>query len=64
MAGEMPRRVQLEQMTTAELAIRAAIVVIETELPAHPLLTDAVVLLDAARSKVADFVDASLTTPA
>lgn len=52
----IPRRSRLDQNIPAELAIRAAIDTVE-ETGAHPLLTDAVVLLQQAREKVADYVD-------
>ena len=51
-----PRRNRVDLNTTAELAIRDAIRVVE-EAGCDPLLTDAVMLLDSAREKVADFVD-------
>jgi hypothetical protein len=53
---EIPRRFRLDQQVPAELAIRDAMLRIE-EMPADPLLTEAVVLLEQARSKVADWVD-------
>lgn len=52
----IPRRIRLDHCTPAELAIVAAVKAVE-EAGAHPLLTDAVVLLGQARDKVADFVD-------
>ena len=51
-----PRRNDITLCTPAENAIRAAVDAVE-EAGAHPLLTDAVNLLDEAREKVADFVD-------
>ena len=54
--NHMMRRADLERMTPAELAIRNAIHAVEVE-GAHPLLTDALVLLGKAQNKVADFVD-------
>lgn len=51
-----PRRQKLEHFTPAEHAIRAAVESVES-MAAHPLLTDAVVLLQQAREKVADFVE-------
>lgn len=51
-----PRRNDVTLNTPAELAIRAATEAVEAA-GAHPLLTDAVVLLVQARNKVADFVD-------
>lgn len=52
----IPRRARIDQMTPAELAIREAILRVE-EMPPDTDLTEAVVLLDRARSKVADYVD-------
>jgi hypothetical protein len=54
--NDIPRRIRIELMTPAELAIRAAVLAVE-EAGADPLLTDAVVLLDEAKEKVADYVD-------
>jgi hypothetical protein len=51
-----PRRIRLDLYTPAEVAIRAAVIAVE-EAGAHPLLTDAVVLLQQAKEKVADFVE-------
>lgn len=51
-----PRRQCLYLMTPAELAIYNAVQAVE-EVGADPLLTDAVVLLQRARDKVADYVD-------
>lgn len=48
-------------MTPAELAIRAAIEAVEA-LPADVRLTEAVNLLDRAKSKVADFIDGVLVS--
>jgi hypothetical protein len=50
------RRNDITLCTPAENAIRAAVDAVE-EAGAHPLLTDAVNLLDEAREKVADFID-------
>ncbi len=52
----MPRRIRVDLNEPAELAIRAAVDAVEA-LPADPRLTDAVNLLQAAREKVADFID-------
>lgn len=52
----IPRRVRLDQSTPAETAIRGALRAVE-DLPPDVRLTDAVVLLQAARESVADFVD-------
>lgn len=50
------RRNDILQMTPAEKAIHDAMIAVENE-GAHPLLTDAVGLLDQARHKVADYVE-------
>jgi hypothetical protein len=52
----IPRRNRLDLCTPAELAIRQAMLAVEAA-GAHPLLTDAVSLLEQAKGKVADFVD-------
>lgn len=52
----IPRRNRIDLMTPAELAIRNAMIAVET-VGADVLLTDAVILLGQARDKVADFVD-------
>jgi len=53
---DFPRRNQVQLMSSGELAIRAAIHVVE-DMGADMRLTAAVVLLGEAQSKVADFVD-------
>jgi len=53
---QVPRRARLDRLTAAERAIFDAVQAVET-LPADVRLTDAVVLLQAARESVADFVD-------
>jgi len=53
---EIPRRNRIDKLIPAEKAIYDAVQAVE-ELPAHPKLTDAVVLLQAARESVADYVD-------
>lgn len=50
------RRADMTQQCAAELAIGAAIDAVE-KMAADPRLTDAVVLLSAAKASVADFVD-------
>lgn len=50
------RRHDLERMTSAELAIRDAMLCIEA-MPCDVRLTEAVVLLGVAQNKVADYVD-------
>lgn len=52
----IPRRSDVQRNTSAELAIRIAVQAVE-DVGAHPFLTDAVILLDQAREKVADYVD-------
>lgn len=52
----LPRRIRIDMFTPAERAIYDAVQVVEAA-GAHPLLTDAVNLLQQARAKVADFVD-------
>ncbi len=52
----VPRRFRLEKMCPAERAITDVIHLIE-EYPPHPLLTDAIRLLQRGRDKVADYVD-------
>lgn len=50
------RRIRIDQLTPAETAIRNAIIAVE-RVGADALLTDAVILLQQARDKVADYVD-------
>jgi hypothetical protein len=52
----IPRRIQLLRLTPAEKAIADAVQAVE-DVGAHPWLTDAVILLQQARDKVADYVD-------
>lgn len=52
----VPRRICLDKMTAAELAIVEAVRVVE-QVGADVRLTEAVNLLQQARDKVADFVD-------
>ena len=56
MSEEISRRICVEKMTPAELAIRAALLTVEGE-GCDPRLTEAVVLLGRAQGCVADFVD-------
>lgn len=58
---DIPRRNRIDKLTPAELAIRNAMIAVE-ELPADVRLTEAVVLLGQAQSKVADYVDESSVT--
>jgi len=54
--NDIPRRIQMEKMVPAELAIRNAMIEVE-KAGAHELLTDAIVLLGDALEKVGDFTD-------
>jgi hypothetical protein len=54
----IPRRQQMLSWTPAEVAIADAVEAVERA-GAHPLLTDAVILLQQAREKVADYIDAT-----
>lgn len=56
MTDEIPRRARLERLTPAELAIRDAVVAVEAA-GADERLTRAVMLLQEARDRVADWVD-------
>ena len=56
----VPRRIRVDLQTPTEAAIRGAEAAVEAA-GAHPLLTDALVLLQEARDKVADFVELGLT---
>lgn len=59
--NDIPRRNRLDLNIPAELAIREAIHSVEAA-GAHPLLTDAVGLLDQALNKVADWYEAEVKT--
>jgi len=52
----MPRRIRLDLCTPAELAIRAAVDAVEAA-GADERLTEAVCILERARTHVADYVD-------
>lgn len=54
--NDIPRRARMDQWTVAERAIYDALQAVEA-MPADVRLTDAVVLLEAAKDSVADFVD-------
>lgn len=56
--NDIPRRSRLYEFTPAERAIWDATQAVEAA-GCHPLLTEAVNLLQRAREKVADYVDAS-----
>lgn len=60
--NEIPRRIQLEHMTHAERAIYDAVQVVEAA-GCDVRLTEAVILLQQARDKVADFVDGVHRSP-
>ena len=53
---DIPRRIRVDLMCPAELAIRSAILAVEV-MGADPTLTDAVCHLQNARDHVADYVD-------
>lgn len=52
----IPRRIRLDLLSPAEIAIYQAIQAVE-EVGAHPLLTEAVILLGQAKNKVSDYMD-------
>jgi hypothetical protein len=54
--NDIPRRIQIDQFTPQEQAIRNAMMAVEA-MDASPHLTEAVVLLQRAQEKVADFID-------
>lgn len=54
--NDLPRRICINRFVPAETAIREAMLAVE-DMDAHPLLTEAVILLGQAKDKVADFVD-------
>ena len=56
MENQVPRRIRLDLNTPAELAIYEAMGEVE-KLPADTRLTEAVILLEQAKNKVADYVD-------
>jgi hypothetical protein len=56
MSDTIPRRIRVDQMTAAELAIREARIAVEA-VGCDVRLTDAVNFLSLAQDKVADFVD-------
>jgi hypothetical protein len=56
MATDMPRRNCVDKLSPAELAIRNAILEVE-KVGADVRLTDAVVLLQAAKDSVSDYID-------
>jgi hypothetical protein len=53
---QVARRCCLQFMSEWELAIREAVISVESG-PAHPLMTDAVNLLSQAQAKIADYVE-------
>jgi hypothetical protein len=56
MVDGFPRRNRIDLLTPAEKAIYDAVQAVEN-LPADVRLTDAVILLQAARDKVADYIE-------
>lgn len=54
--GDFPRRNRMDLWTPAERAIHDVVQLVES-LGAHPLLTEASMLLQQAQNKVADFVE-------
>lgn len=54
--GAFPRRSYLEHLTREEMMLRDMVTIVEA-LGAHPLLTDCIVHLDGARTKLAEWVD-------
>lgn len=57
---DLPRRIRIDKMTVAEVAIHVAKGEVE-EAGADVLLTEAIMLLSQAQKKVADFVDIQAT---
>lgn len=55
-SGAFPRRNRVDLQTPVEQTIRNAVDAVE-KLPADTRLTEAVILLDQAREKVADYID-------
>lgn len=56
MTNEFPRRCKIDEFCAAETAIREAKLAVEA-MGADVRLTDAIILLNQAQDKVADFVD-------
>ena len=56
MNDQIPRRIRIDLMVPAELAIREALLAVE-KMPADTRLTEAVILLSKAQNRVADYVD-------
>lgn len=54
--NDIPRRARVDQWTPVEKTINEAVQSVE-RVGAHPWLTEAVTLLQAAQSKVADYID-------
>ena len=63
MSDEIPRRIRLDRMTTADRFIYDAVQKVE-RVGADVRLSEAVILLQQARDKVADDVDEKLTAQA
>jgi hypothetical protein len=62
MVDGFPRRARIDMLTPAEAAIRAAVDAVERA-GAHPLLTEAVILLSEAQERVADYVELERQSP-
>lgn len=60
MSDQIPRRIRLDRMSTAERLIYDAVQEVE-RVGADVRLTEAVILLQQARDKVADYVDEKLS---
>lgn len=58
-AEKIPRRICIDLLTPPEVALYKALAAVE-EAGADPLLTDAVILIQQAREKVAEYVDRRL----
>ena len=56
MVDDIPRRNRIDLYSEAEKAIHETIQIVE-ETGAHPLLTEAVILLSGAKDRVSDFVE-------
>lgn len=52
----IPRRNRVDLLTPVEVSIHRAMLEVE-DMPADPLLTDAVTSLEKAKNKVADFIE-------
>lgn len=57
--ARIPRRICIDLLTPPEVALYKALAAVE-EAGADPLLTDAVILIQQAREKVAEYIDKRL----